>query len=83
MLDGCNFVDWNKVLDDHVDKFELSHNGSVFLFKLFSFLNHKLLNIVISFIGCLEFIVDLCQLLSAVLNLLFETEVLLLHDLYV
>lgn len=43
-------MDGDKVFNDHVDKFELSHNRAVLFFKLLSFLNHKLLNIVIGFV---------------------------------
>ena len=70
MLNGSNFMYGNKVLDDHIDKFKFPNNRTIFFLKLFSLLNHKFLNIVICFIGKLQFIVYLSQLFAAMFNLL-------------
>ena len=59
VLDGSHLVDGNKVFNNHVVEFKLSHNISVLLLQFFSFLNHELLNIVVCFVCCFELIVDL------------------------
>ena len=51
MLNGCYLLDRDKMLDDHIDKFELTNKRAVFFFQLLSFLGHKLLDVVVLFIG--------------------------------
>ncbi len=60
------------MFNNHVDKFELSDQRSVFLFKFFSFLCHELLNIVVLFIRNFKFVVDLLKLFTSVFDLLLE-----------
>ena len=51
MLNGCYLLNRDKMLDDHIDKFELPNKRAVFFFQLLSFLGHKLLDVVVLFIG--------------------------------
>lgn len=51
MLYGCDFVNGHEIFNDHINKFEFTYYRPVFLLEFFSFLNHELLYIIISFIG--------------------------------
>ena len=59
------------MLDDHVNEFKFANKRPVFLLKFLPFLSHKLLNVIVLFIGDFEFIVNFGKLFPSVLDLLF------------
>lgn len=68
-------MDWHEVLDDHIHQLQLSHNRSVFLLELLPFLDHELLDVVVSLVGQLQLVIDLRKLLFSMLDLLLQGHV--------
>ena len=76
MLNSDYFLKRYKMLNYHVDKFELTNKRTVFLFKLFPFLSHKFLYIVVLLVCNFDFVVHFDQLLSSMLNFFFQGKML-------
>ena len=68
-------MDWHEVLDDHIHQLQLPHNRSVFLLELLPFLDHELLDVVVSLVGQLQLVIDLRKLLLSMLDLLLQGHV--------
>ena len=76
MLNSSHFLDGNKMLNDHVDKFKFSHKWPILFLELLSFLSHEFLDIIVLFVGYFEFVVEFGELFPSMLNFFLQRQVL-------